>query len=365
MSAAQVTEAHRAITESVCELLDSEEMVGPSPAERAAQLIANSEAKAVAGVNASLDAAIIRAWGISAERDQLRAELARLDTEKPWLKEANATVADLRAEVERLRECCDQTSALCGKFITEDDGTDLIPNSARIANALTRLKARAERAEREVEEQCLLNGKGAEREADLLGNLQRAEREIEQKRNLLTVAIKSAGDQAARAERAETKVSNQAERIRYLEGATNHATGTPLSLAIARAERAEAELANIRALANRRNKRDHAADTTHQLVAALDQALEIAQAELAATKSTLDEEVNCAEKAEHEVVRQYARAERAQAELATERAKVKTLRSACESICEEWGKNHDAPFCAGSEMEKLASKALEKLEDAP
>ena len=52
--------------------------------------------------------------------------------------------------------------------------------------------------------------------------------------------------------------------------------------AIARAERAEAELANIRALANRRNKRDHAQDTTHQLVAALDQALDIAEANLAA-----------------------------------------------------------------------------------
>jgi len=52
--------------------------------------------------------------------------------------------------------------------------------------------------------------------------------------------------------------------------------------AIARAESAEVELANIRALANRRNKRDHAQDTTHQLVAALDQALDIAQAKLAA-----------------------------------------------------------------------------------
>ena len=88
----------------------------------------------------------------------------------------------------------------------------------------------------------------------------------------------------------------------------------------ARAERAEAEVAGIRALADRRNKRDHSADTTHQLVVALDQALDIAQAELAATKSTLDEEVNCAEKAEHEVVRQYARAERAEAELAGIRA---------------------------------------------
>ena len=49
----------------------------------------------------------------------------------------------------------------------------------------------------------------------------------------------------------------------------------------ARAERAEAELAGIRALADRRNKRYHVEDTTHQLVAALDQALDIAQAELA------------------------------------------------------------------------------------
>ena len=51
-------------------------------------------------------------------------------------------------------------------------------------------------------------------------------------------------------------------------------------------------------------------------------------------------------------------------ELAAERAKVRVLRSACESICEEWGRNHDAPFCAGSEMEKRATAALDKTEDA-
>ena len=51
-------------------------------------------------------------------------------------------------------------------------------------------------------------------------------------------------------------------------------------------------------------------------------------------------------------------------ELAAEREKVRALTAILESICEEWGRNHDAPFCAGSEMEKLASKALEKTEDA-
>lgn len=51
-------------------------------------------------------------------------------------------------------------------------------------------------------------------------------------------------------------------------------------------------------------------------------------------------------------------------ELAAERAKVRTLRSACESICEEWGRNHEAPFLAGHKMDATATAALEKLEDA-
>ena len=51
------------------------------------------------------------------------------------------------------------------------------------------------------------------------------------------------------------------------------------------------------------------------------------------------------------------------ARIERERAKVRTLREACESICEEWGKSHDTPFYAGNKMEVLASKALEKLED--
>ena len=45
----------------------------------------------------------------------------------------------------------------------------------------------------------------------------------------------------AEVERLTARESNQSERIRYLEGATNHATGTPLSQAIARAESAERE----------------------------------------------------------------------------------------------------------------------------
>ena len=51
-------------------------------------------------------------------------------------------------------------------------------------------------------------------------------------------------------------------------------------------------------------------------------------------------------------------------ELERERAKVRTLREACESICEEWGRNHNVPFLAGSNMEKHATAALAATEDA-
>ncbi len=57
--------------------------------------------------------------------------------------------------------------------------------------------------------------------------------------------------------------------------------------AVKRAKELTAELDGIRALADRRNKRHHVEDTTHQLVAALDQALDIAQAELATERARM------------------------------------------------------------------------------
>ena len=50
-------------------------------------------------------------------------------------------------------------------------------------------------------------------------------------------------------------------------------------------------------------------------------------------------------------------------ELATERAKVRTLREACECIEEQWDKNHSAnPFHAGNVMQSHAMRALEATE---
>lgn len=54
----------------------------------------------------------------------------------------------------------------------------------------------------------------------------------------------------------------------------------------------------------------------------------------------------------------------ARVQLRAERQKVRALTAILESICEEWGRNHDTnPIGAGQRMETLASKALEKLED--
>lgn len=57
--------------------------------------------------------------------------------------------------------------------------------------------------------------------------------------------------------------------------------------------------------------------------------------------------------------------EQMERELATERQKVRALTAILESICEEWGRNHDAnPIGAGQKMETMATKMLESLEDA-
>jgi uncharacterized coiled-coil protein SlyX len=52
-------------------------------------------------------------------------------------------------------------------------------------------------------------------------------------------------------------------------------------------------------------------------------------------------------------------------ELAAEREKVKALRDACESICEEWGDNYNTnPIGAGLRMATRAGKVLEAMEGA-
>ena len=51
------------------------------------------------------------------------------------------------------------------------------------------MKSKIQQLEEEIHEQCVLNGKGAEREADLLGKVERLERENAKFRNTLVNII--------------------------------------------------------------------------------------------------------------------------------------------------------------------------------
>jgi hypothetical protein len=76
-----ITEGHWNLVEKLCDLLDTEEMIGPSPAQKAAQLIADSEARAIA---TQLEVVVIltRRWlNVEKERDQLRARAEKAEAE--------------------------------------------------------------------------------------------------------------------------------------------------------------------------------------------------------------------------------------------------------------------------------------------
>jgi len=78
----------------------------------------------------------------------------------------------------------------------------------------------------------------------------RLERELDESQRgqrELCVAIGNVTDQLAAA---QEKITRQAERIRYLEGATNHADGTPLSKALAECEALRADALRYRWLRN-------------------------------------------------------------------------------------------------------------------
>jgi hypothetical protein len=120
-------------------------------------------------------------------------------------------------------------------------------------------------AKEECEELLSVNATGAERLRFVLEENSRLRAEVTGKTSPIKLRLKSStyASKSARAwlaeldaavaerdslraevERLTAKIGNQADRIRYLEGATNHATGTPLSKAIARAEKAEAAFAD-------------------------------------------------------------------------------------------------------------------------
>ena len=164
--------------------------------------------------------------------------------------------AQLRAEVERLKKQIKDDNRSYGCELRDPYGT--------IWEQATKDHDRAGKAERALAEL-------REWQAGVIANerLHHAERK----------------EAIARAEHAEASL----HALRLVCGTTDaNKFSTWVDRANAKAEKAEAELASIRALADRRNKRDHSQDTTHQLVVALDQALDIARAELATERARLD-----------------------------------------------------------------------------
>ena len=182
---APVTEAHRKLVAAIIRDLSIDD---------GAQLIADSEAAAV------------EPWRTQVE--ELRGALA-LGQEN-----CDDVFDDLREERDQLRADVEQWEL-----------------------AFQEEFAQADSVERELEQAIITRDAAC---IKLSGELREARAEVDSIKQEIEMV-------EHRAYRAEAKISNQADRIRYLEGATNHATGTPLSQAIARAERAEAELATERA----------------------------------------------------------------------------------------------------------------------
>ena len=163
---------------------------------------------------------------------QLRAEIARLDTEKPWLKEIKEMVASLsaalaesRAEVERLSKAPAEKS--CGELSCDEC-------DARTAE----LVARAERAEAAiVREMDQRNDAVSERitQQDRAELAETELREISAEKLRWTLLAIARGDEAQRAE-----ADARRERITW-EAVAQRASDLATSL-----EEAEAELATER-----------------------------------------------------------------------------------------------------------------------
>ena len=241
---APVTEAHIALSSEVLfKHSPAPSFVGASAIKAVAQLIADSEALACAELRAL----------VGTIRSQLNLIPRNVGDITPdgHSHETGAAIDQLRAEAERLKRDYDYDH----KCLHE------------VRERCELWKQRAERAECEV-----IALKAQRGQSDYYAAALSAEAELHALR--LICGTTDADKFSTWVDRANARAEEAEHDCRVL---------------ISRLNVAEAELANIRALANRRNKRDHVEDTTHQLVAALDQALDIAQAELAAERARLKE----------------------------------------------------------------------------
>lgn len=112
---AQVTEAHRTLVRSISWAGITSELV-----EKKAQLIADSEARADAGQNAVIAEGLNRAATVSAERDQLRAEVEKA---KGYIAlqvaRAERAEAELAKGITHVNKLCKDNDALTAELAKE------------------------------------------------------------------------------------------------------------------------------------------------------------------------------------------------------------------------------------------------------
>jgi chromosome segregation ATPase len=212
-----------------------------------ATLIADSEAAAVEAADFALQQERNIHMTTIAERDQLRAEIARIDSEKPWLKEANATNADLRAEVARLSEW--QESVIKNARAHHAHLKDAIARAERAEASLHALRricgttdadkfstwvdranARAARAEAELAAAKLLLNEETDCaeavEAAIVRQYARAERaeaELAAERARLDDLVSVNATGAARLAHATAQLAAEREKVRVLREALDEA----------------------------------------------------------------------------------------------------------------------------------------------
>jgi hypothetical protein len=194
-------------------------------------------------------------------------------------------------------------------FSDPDEGAQLIADSEAEAVQIAML--------REYGNLCATNESLAKERDQLRAEVERLKKQIKddnisygcELRDPYGTIWEQATEDHARAERAEAAMERLSE---WQAGVTENARAHHAELkdAIARAERAEAEVKRFTA---------HGLLDCHAICDQRDAAIaerDQLRAELAAAKLLLNEETDCAEAVEAAIVRQYARAERAEAELA-------------------------------------------------
>jgi chromosome segregation ATPase len=246
---APITETHRALVEKLGDLLDTEEMIGSSPAEQAAQLIADSEAQAVVAAHA--------VTAVYAERDQLRNELAdetNLHAQTRTVVEfLNTICTDLRnaggppfirsEAIRLLRE--DQATLRAEVELGEQLQAATEASLKTVSGERDQLRAEVERLKFYIAT-TIQPDEYAKVIKDLRAEVERLKRDYEYDHKCLHEVRERCELWKQRAERAEAAMERLSEwQAGVIENARAH--HAQLKDAIARAERAEAELAADRA----------------------------------------------------------------------------------------------------------------------